>query len=324
MVKKTEKRSKKTLFAEVAVTVKLYESDYVDQSASLKFEKVFGPTPIDNFKIADKGKAELVLEQDVIIKSHKNIEVLQSRTCRLQTSLNFHAIDAIDSNEAANQNMFNLPKLMNDWARQINNDYSNENSYFLEGTGTDQEISEKERLYFIDLAIDNIGDKRCFPEQVKGLFLNKRKNEWMSRFMGYGIMYLLLSGLSIVMSAFQYREVKSNQLQGQAAAKVITPIPLILLTSWTFGSLLFHILISFTMLFVDIASQLCPILALFGVTIAFYTISYRAAATQQLKLRQSDMLAIIFFVSFTLIVFSPRIMTENFDTVAVFGFLWMP
>lgn len=42
--------------------------------------------------------------------------------------------------------------------------------------------------------------------------MNKRKTEWMSRFMGYGIMYLLLSGLSIVMTAFQYREVKVNQL----------------------------------------------------------------------------------------------------------------
>lgn len=51
---------------------------------------------------------------------------------------------------------------------------------------------------------------QCFPEQVSGLYMNKRKNEWMSRFMGYGIMYLLLAGLSIVTSAFQFREVKKN------------------------------------------------------------------------------------------------------------------
>lgn len=78
------------------------------------------------------------------------------------------------------------------------------------------------------------------------------------------------------------------------------------------------------MLFVDIAGQICPILALLGVSIAFYTISYQAAATQQLKLRQSDMVATIFFVAFTLILFSPRIMTENFDTIVIFGFLWLP
>ena len=46
------------------------------------------------------------------------------------------------------------------------------------------------------------GGIQCFPEQVSGLYMNKRKNEWMSRFMGYGIMYLLLAGLSIVTSAF--------------------------------------------------------------------------------------------------------------------------
>ena len=80
----------------------------------------------------------------------------------------------------------------------------------MEGKGTDQEISEGQRLYFVDLDIWSNGEEKCFPEQIKGIFLNKRKNEWMSRFMGYGIMYLLLSGLSIVMSAFQYREVKAN------------------------------------------------------------------------------------------------------------------
>jgi len=78
------------------------------------------------------------------------------------------------------------------------------------------------------------------------------------------------------------------------------------------------------MFFVDIASQICPIIALFGVSIAFYSISYRAAATQQREMRQTDILVYIFLISFTLIIFSPRIMTKNVDTIMVFGFLWVP
>ena len=137
-------------------------------------------------------------------------------------------------------------------------------------------------------------------------------------------MYLVLSGLSIIMSVFQYREVKKNLLLGRAASKNISAVPMILLTSWTFQNLIFHIVMSCTMLFVDSASQVCPIMALLGVSVAFYSISYRAAATQKRQMRQSDMIIYIFIVAFALIVFSPRIMTKNIDTIAVFGFLWLP
>lgn len=159
---------------------------------------------------------------------------------------------------------------------------------------------------------------------MSGLFLNKRKNEWMTRFMGYGIMYLLLAGLSIVTSVFQYRVVKKNQLQGPAAEKNISPIPLLALTSWTFQSLLFHIIVSCTMLFVDFASQILPVIALLGVFIAFYSITYKSAVIQQKDMRQSDMIVYIFVISFTLIIFSPRFMTKSLDTIMVFGFLWLP
>ena len=59
---------------------------------------------------------------------------------------------------------------------------------------------------------------------------------------------------------------------------------------------------------VDIASQICPIIAILGVLILFYSITYRAA---QFEMRQSDLLVYILMVSFTLIIFSPRYMTNN-------------
>lgn len=91
---------------------------------------------------------------------------------------------------------------MSDWAAKFNDDYNDESAYFIDGNGTDNDVSETQRLYFVNFALANENDdSTCFPEQVKGLFLNKRKNDWMSRFMGYGIMYLLVSGLSIVNSA---------------------------------------------------------------------------------------------------------------------------
>ena len=129
------------------------------------------------------------------------------------------------------------------------------------------------------------GDKECFPQQVTGLFLNKRKNEWMSRFMGYGIIYLLVSGLSTVTSVFQYRLIKKNFINGPAASKNINPITPIMLTSCTFQSLSFHLITSCNMLFVDLASQICPMLAITGVLIAFYFIAYKASATHNRDMR---------------------------------------
>ena len=78
---------------------------------------------------------------------------------------------------------------------------------------------------------------------------------------------------------------------------------------------------SLTMFPVDIASQICPIIAILGVLILFYSITYRAA---QFEMRQSDLLVYILLVSFTLIIFSPRYMTNNQEMICVFGFLWVP
>lgn len=52
--------------------------------------------------------------------------------------------------------------------------------------------------------------------------------------MGYGIMYLLVAGLSIIMSVLQLREMKKNQSQGRAAAKNVAILPLLFLSAWTF------------------------------------------------------------------------------------------
>ena len=78
------------------------------------------------------------------------------------------------------------------------------------------------------------------------------------------------------------------------------------------------------MLFVDIASQILPVMALLGVFIAFYAITYKAAVVQQKNMRQSDLIVYIFVICFALIIFSPRYMTKNLDTIMVFGFLWVP
>ena len=78
------------------------------------------------------------------------------------------------------------------------------------------------------------------------------------------------------------------------------------------------------MLFVDIASQILPVMALLGVFIAFYAITYKAAVIQQKNMRQSDLVVYIFVICFALIIFSPRYMTKNLDTIMVFGFLWVP
>ena len=83
----------------------------------------------------------------------------------------------------------------------------------MRGLGTDQDLDESQRLYFVNMALGSVNEgDQCYPKQIQALFLNKRKNEWISRFMGYGIMYLLVSGLSIVMSVLQYKEVKKNVL----------------------------------------------------------------------------------------------------------------
>lgn len=41
-------------------------------------------------------------------------------------------------------------------------------------------------------------------------------------------------------------------------------------------------------------------------------------------MRQSDLIIYIFIVSFAMILFSPRFMVNNGDTIGVFGFLWVP
>jgi len=46
-----------------------------------------------------------------------------------------------------------LPSVVQPWAEQFNDDYSDENSYFLKGIGTDQDTNDIQRLYFVDIAI---------------------------------------------------------------------------------------------------------------------------------------------------------------------------
>ena len=71
-------------------------------------------------------------------------------------------------------------------------------------------------------------------------------------------------------------------------------------------------------------SQILPVLAMIGVFAAFYSITKQAAAIQSIELNKQDLVVVILLLSFTMILFSPRIMTKNIDTVCMFGFLWMP
>lgn len=81
---------------------------------------------------------------------------------------------------------------------------------------------------------------------------------------------------------------------------------------------------SVSMFFVDFLSQILPILALVGVFASFYSLTSQVAATLSTGLRKSDHVVLVLLLSFSLIVFSPRIMTKNIDTICVFGFLWVP
>ena len=101
-------------------------------------------------------------------------------------------------------------------------------------------------------------------------------------------------------------------------------MPPIILTAWTFQSFIFHLVTSCGMLFVDLASQVCPMMAIVGVLLAFSAITYKAAATQQREMLLSDLFVYVTLITFALILFNPRIMTRNLDTILVFGFLWFP
>jgi len=78
------------------------------------------------------------------------------------------------------------------------------------------------------------------------------------------------------------------------------------------------------MFFVDFLSQILPILALLGVFTSFYSITSLASKFTSVELKKSDLVVFILLLSFTMVVFSPRIMTKNIDTICMFGFLWVP
>ena len=120
-------------------------------------------------------------------------------SCNLKTYLN---LQSVDTSENSRDYSFKLPKVMSEWGEKFNEDYNEEGSDFIDGSGTDQDLTDIQRLYFVNIAVTNIDVEECFPKQINGMFLNKRKNEWMTRFMGYGIIYLLVSGLSTVTSVF--------------------------------------------------------------------------------------------------------------------------
>lgn len=72
LIRKTETRSKKTLLAELNVSIKLYEDDYVDQYASFKFDRIFGAAPLEESMMSGKA-TELILAQELDVVAHKNI-----------------------------------------------------------------------------------------------------------------------------------------------------------------------------------------------------------------------------------------------------------
>ena len=326
LLTKTIEANANTLIAEVQVSIRLYEEDFVDSSTLITHGSVFGSYLGEELALdADTGRVEFV--QGLLIVSDLYRVVESSRECALHSNFTLTQMDASESEkELVRQTVKSLPEIIQPWAKQFNDNYSEENAYFLTGVGTDQDVSDKQRLYFVDISLQRMdtADAKCFPEQIKGLFLNKRKNEWISRFMGYGIMNLLVCGLSIVMSVLQYRDVKFNLLQGRAAAKHISLVPLTLLTSFTFQGLLLNLIISSALFLVDALSQILPILAMLGVLMAFYAIMVRAAATKTHCWKQSDLIVLIFCITFMLIILSERFMTSNMETICLFGFLWVP
>ena len=45
--------------------------------------------------------------------------------------------------EESKEPVFQLPSVMSEWAQQFKDDYNEDSAYFIDGIGTDQEVSEK-------------------------------------------------------------------------------------------------------------------------------------------------------------------------------------
>ena len=89
--------SENTLLAELTVSIRLYENDYIDNSAYMQFSTLFGSKIDENFAIFNEKESQIKLSQEMtVILSDRYMETMSSRTCNLETYLNLHKTDALE------------------------------------------------------------------------------------------------------------------------------------------------------------------------------------------------------------------------------------
>ena len=60
----------------------------------------------------------------------------------MNASLKLVMGNASESAQLFQKSQENLPQAVKDWQKRVNDDYSDDNAYYLDGTGTDQDIHE--------------------------------------------------------------------------------------------------------------------------------------------------------------------------------------
>lgn len=124
----------------------------------LNFNTFFG-SELGEDLIFDDGHAQIKLTQQLDILSDEYLEVVSKRPCALQAILSLHTNDAEEVSDQSEENKIELPVILEEWARQFSDEYNDENAQMIEGIGTDQDLfKEVQRLYFVDIAIDNVGE----------------------------------------------------------------------------------------------------------------------------------------------------------------------
>ena len=80
MLKQTEFVNENTLLAQLTISVKLYEDDYVDNSAHIKFQTLFGSKLPDELNLKNGGGlSQIKLTQERTIVDDAYQETISSR-----------------------------------------------------------------------------------------------------------------------------------------------------------------------------------------------------------------------------------------------------
>ena len=99
LLKKTEEVNENTLLAELRISIRLFEQDYVDHSTHIEYRTLFGSAKHDTFSIDNPTSSIKFSQKDLTIVNEKNSEAISSRECALSGSLNFQAADASEVKE---------------------------------------------------------------------------------------------------------------------------------------------------------------------------------------------------------------------------------